>query len=222
MAELLVRVVDKVSVDPVLDARLTKRGHVIVVRPDGWTWGTEELANPDWRLMRVAGADPVDFAGLIVEEPETDPTTPNKFRQRRAFRLDLDASTVDDAGLRSFFDDFTLTPIDVKAETTKTAAAVTETVVSTIEEVVIVDLPDGTKAATSKTTTVSREVVRYPVGLLDDATAAKLGGLAVTFVPADLRTSVVADVDAAVIEKVTVPLPPIDDPSVIGPSPVIF
>ena len=49
MSELLVRVHDKINEDFYLNCQCTKRGDVIVARPDGWPWGKEELANPDWR-----------------------------------------------------------------------------------------------------------------------------------------------------------------------------
>lgn len=90
MAELLIRVVDKISDDFYLNTQLTKRGDVIVAQPDGWAWGKLELSNPDWRIIVVAGeAD--DFVGLVAPEPETDPLNPSRTRQRRAFRLDLES-----------------------------------------------------------------------------------------------------------------------------------
>lgn len=89
MAELLLRVVDKTSPDPYRDARLTKRGDVIVVCPDGWNWGLEELASPDWRILRLPALSVSEARALLAEEPETDPTQPSRVRQRRAFRLNL-------------------------------------------------------------------------------------------------------------------------------------
>jgi hypothetical protein len=91
MCEILVRVRSKSSDDPVLDCKLTKRGDVIVARPDGWAWGAQELANPDWRIIRLP-AVPLDEAeAMLAPEPETDPQNPSRMLQRRAFRLDLDS-----------------------------------------------------------------------------------------------------------------------------------
>lgn len=91
MCELLVRVVDKVSADPYLDAALTKRGDVIAVQPDGWVWGLEEQRSPEWRILRVPGVSVAAAASLLTPEPETDPQNPSRMLQRRMFRLDLDA-----------------------------------------------------------------------------------------------------------------------------------
>lgn len=46
--EALIRVVDK---GPNEDH--SKAGDVIAICPDGWAWGTQELVNPDWRIIRV-------------------------------------------------------------------------------------------------------------------------------------------------------------------------
>jgi len=46
--EFLIRVVDKGITD-----NCSKRGDVISACPDGWTWSTFELSNPDWRIVSV-------------------------------------------------------------------------------------------------------------------------------------------------------------------------
>ena len=46
--EILIRVVDKGP-----DEDHSKAGDVIAVCPDGWQWSAAELANPDWRIIRV-------------------------------------------------------------------------------------------------------------------------------------------------------------------------
>lgn len=98
MCELLVRVVDKTNPDdPYLDAQLTKRGDVICVQPDGWPWGTEELKNPDWRIIKLPGVNPDALAAFLSPEIDTDPTQPSKVLQRRAFKLDLDHAVLADA-----------------------------------------------------------------------------------------------------------------------------
>jgi recombinational DNA repair protein (RecF pathway) len=59
MAELLIRVVDKVHpTDPAKDQLCFKAGDVIHVAADGWPWGSEELTNPEWRILKLPGVDP--------------------------------------------------------------------------------------------------------------------------------------------------------------------
>lgn len=53
MAEILVRVVDKIQPDPVKAERLLRAGDVVSVCPDGWAWTPIERTNPDWRIVRV-------------------------------------------------------------------------------------------------------------------------------------------------------------------------
>lgn len=89
MAELLVRVRDKVSPDPYLNVRLTKRGDVIVVMPDGHDWAADELRNRDWRIVKVPGLSMVEAEAMTVEEPH-DPER-SRMMLRRWFRLDVDS-----------------------------------------------------------------------------------------------------------------------------------
>lgn len=91
MCEMLVRVVDKVNDDPYLDAQCTKRGDVIAIQPDGWVWGTEELRNPEWRIIKIPGVPVVQAASFLGPEMDLDPANPSRVLQRRAFRLDVDA-----------------------------------------------------------------------------------------------------------------------------------
>lgn len=92
MCEMLVRVVDKVGDNPVLDAKCTKRGDVIAVCPDGWIWGREELKNPDWRIVKVPGVTVSEASGFLAPELSAGPVAVDLLR-RRAFRLDLDGLT---------------------------------------------------------------------------------------------------------------------------------
>lgn len=85
--ELLVRVKDKIGSDVYHDVKLTKRGHVIVVKPDGHDWGARELDNPDWRIIRIPGISEAEATAMLAEEPGLDT---NRMKQRRAFKLDLD------------------------------------------------------------------------------------------------------------------------------------
>ncbi len=91
MCELLLRVSDKINTDPVLDSKCTKRGDVIVVMPDGWGWGTEELRNPDWRILQLPNVTVEQAASFLSPEPEDNPQAPSLVRQRRLFKIDLDA-----------------------------------------------------------------------------------------------------------------------------------
>lgn len=85
--ELLIRIRDKKSDDPYLDCQLTKRGDVIVYRPDGWEWSNAERTNPDWIIIQVPISDAV--AQSLCEPEPGDPKL-NKMLQRRGFKLDLD------------------------------------------------------------------------------------------------------------------------------------
>ena len=90
MAEMLVRVVDKISADPYLNAKLTKRGDVISVQPDGWVWGKEEQKNPDWRIVKLPGVSVTNASQFVAPEKDADLKNPSRVLQSRAARLDLD------------------------------------------------------------------------------------------------------------------------------------
>lgn len=96
MSELLVRIVDKVNdADPYLNAKCTKRGDVIVVVEDGWAWGGKEKANPEWRIVKLPKVTVSEAQAFLSPEPITDPAAPNRVKQRRAFRLNLDTLPLD-------------------------------------------------------------------------------------------------------------------------------
>lgn len=66
MAELLIRIVDKVNPDNAAQNQLCfKAGDILHVAPDGWTWGTEELSNPEWRILKLPGMAPELFTDLM-------------------------------------------------------------------------------------------------------------------------------------------------------------
>lgn len=101
MAELLVRLVDKVNADPALDAGCTKRGDVIVVKEDGWPWGDRENDGVTYKVYRlpISVAEAEQFLGS--QRPETAEPTP--FVHRRAFGIDLEkleAGVMDIAALK--------------------------------------------------------------------------------------------------------------------------
>lgn len=95
MPELLVRVVDKVNSDPYLDALCTKRGDVIVVKPDGWAWGGKERDNSEWRIIKLDAPEAECLQFISAELPET--ATSNRMVRKRAFTFDIEAF---DAGER--------------------------------------------------------------------------------------------------------------------------
>lgn len=88
MAELLVRTEDRTTGDPNVDAQNWKRGMVVTVQEDGWPWGTLEVNNPVFLIVKVPGmtvAAASVFLGNLIEDPMTDFTSP-----RRSFKVDLD------------------------------------------------------------------------------------------------------------------------------------
>lgn len=91
MCELLVLSVNKVNADPYLDAKQYKRGDVVCVKPDGWGWGRQELANPLFRIIKVPGVSVSQASGFLGPELDSDPTNPSQMLRPRAFSLDLDA-----------------------------------------------------------------------------------------------------------------------------------
>lgn len=90
MAEIIVRVKDKINKDFYLNCQCTKRGDVIEVQEDGWPWGTQDLANPDWRLIKLPQYSVADLQGFLAPELPTDIKNPSKTLQRRAFKFDID------------------------------------------------------------------------------------------------------------------------------------
>lgn len=109
MAELLIRVVSKVNLDDIYkDVKLTKRGDVIVAQPDGWLWGSEELRNPDWRILKWPSISVADAQPLLSEEipdaPWPIPGQKDPMLQRRGFYLDVDSVVIPNA-LRNYIND---------------------------------------------------------------------------------------------------------------------
>lgn len=105
MAELLIRVVDKVNEDFYLNCQCTKRGDVVVAQPDGWAWGLEELKNPDWRIVVMPELSLGDAQAMLAPELDKDPKSPSKTLQRRAFKFDLDALATSSPDAKAFLAD---------------------------------------------------------------------------------------------------------------------
>lgn len=87
--ELLVRIVDKPkSGDAVVDAQRTTAGDVIAAKPDGHFWGREEVANPEWRIIRVPGMGEAEADALLSGElPRA--FAPNRMLRKRGVKLDV-------------------------------------------------------------------------------------------------------------------------------------
>jgi hypothetical protein len=82
MAELLIRVVDKVQPDPVKAERLLRAGDVVSVCPDGWPWTVIERTNSEWRIIRV------NLLATTVEALIARSSNP-LVRRRREWKLDF-------------------------------------------------------------------------------------------------------------------------------------
>lgn len=93
MCEICVRVTSKTNPnDQVKDAQLTKRGHIIDVRPDGWGWTTTELTNPDWRMISLPNITVSQATAYLAAGTATPNTA--EIAARRAFKFDIDANTL--------------------------------------------------------------------------------------------------------------------------------
>lgn len=88
MAEILLRVVDKVGADVYKNCQCLKRGDVVVVQPDGWPWGREELTNPDWRIIKLPNVTVAEMQQFLSAEPITDPAAQSRTRLRRWYYVD--------------------------------------------------------------------------------------------------------------------------------------
>lgn len=101
MAELLIRVHDKINADFYLNCQCAKRGDVIVICEDDWGWSAIERTTAEWRILR-APESAADLSGLLAPEPATHPTRRSRTLQRRQFHLDLDRMT---GPLKQYIDD---------------------------------------------------------------------------------------------------------------------
>ena len=65
-AELLVKACDATHKNEVKDLRgCYKKGYVVVIKPDGWKWGKEELNKEKFYVVRIKDANPEDLQHLI-------------------------------------------------------------------------------------------------------------------------------------------------------------
>lgn len=92
MSELLIRAQDNVDLDPFVNLKSWKRGMVVVVMPDGWAWGKEELNNPLFTIFQVPDMSVTQasvFLGSLIPVSGKDTTNP-----LRQFKVNLDDPSV--------------------------------------------------------------------------------------------------------------------------------
>lgn len=91
MAELLVRVIDKVNKESVyLDCGCTKRGDVIAACPDGWAWGSAEVSDPQYQIVKVPDLSLEEAAALTAQDVGFGKIQASRTLLKRTFHLDLE------------------------------------------------------------------------------------------------------------------------------------
>jgi hypothetical protein len=94
MAEMMVCMEDRVSVDIESTSKQPQRGDVVRVMPDGWNWGAAERAAP-FSIVIVPDAVPEDLAVFIFPEAPPEPGMEwwalSNTLQFRGFKVDVDA-----------------------------------------------------------------------------------------------------------------------------------
>jgi hypothetical protein len=79
--------VDKVPGDDFRSAMFTKAGDVIYVAEDQHVWGTEEIANPEWRIIRMPGVSAASMRDMM--EPRSNPKSRDRMVAARKVCFDL-------------------------------------------------------------------------------------------------------------------------------------
>jgi hypothetical protein len=75
MAELLIKAIDATMPDSALEAQQSfKRGHPIVVMPDGWQWGAAETL-PLFVVLKLPGIDVSAVTQYVAPYLDTDGQT---------------------------------------------------------------------------------------------------------------------------------------------------
>lgn len=93
MAELLIKAVDATHDDPEKDQRgCYKRGDIVVVRPDGWGWGTQEVIPPAsgglFVVVKITDVTPAQIRRW-VKNNWSDDIEGNSDTRRRRVRIDV-------------------------------------------------------------------------------------------------------------------------------------
>jgi hypothetical protein len=84
--EFLLRIETKTDVAAGREHHACRAGDVVVMRPDGWAWGSKERTLPFWRIVRVPITE-AEAEAFLNREPgdlRTDRTL-----RRRVYRLDF-------------------------------------------------------------------------------------------------------------------------------------
>ena len=112
MAELLIRVKDSYPLTgkSEFDAKASRRGDVIVVKEDGWSWGDKELSCDFWRIVKIPGVPAVQFAQFISSEKDTDPLKPKSTLLFRMNKFDIDMPTLPKEFVDHIADDTRVSP----------------------------------------------------------------------------------------------------------------
>lgn len=111
MAQLLIRVVDKVHPDFYENTKNTKRGDVVMACPDDWVWGSEAMTAPYWRIIKHTQLPLSEAQALMTPELDVDPQNPSRTLQKRAFKLNIDAAALPQAIKTWLADDSRATPV---------------------------------------------------------------------------------------------------------------
>lgn len=111
MAELLIRVKDKIGADFYLDCQCTKRGDVIIAAIDGQVWGKEELSLPFYRILKHTGVTVAEASQFVAPELPVDPANPSRTLKRRQFKMNIDLATLPAAFKTWLADDTRKVPI---------------------------------------------------------------------------------------------------------------
>ena len=110
--QILLRIRDKINSDNLLlDAKCLKRGDVVTAVGDSHVWGSGELTNPDWRIIKAVNLTREATDSMVGEEAETDPQNPNMMRQRRGFMFDFSHPGLPQAFVDFIADDTRAIPI---------------------------------------------------------------------------------------------------------------
>lgn len=88
MAELCIKMIEDTNTDDIYaDVKRFHRGDVIVIKDDGYVWGSAEKEGA-LAILKVPGVAASLLVGFLAPEPG-DPET-NRMLQRRAFKFDVD------------------------------------------------------------------------------------------------------------------------------------
>jgi len=97
MAELLVRIVDKInSSDSYLNTQCLKRGDVVVVQENDWDWSLAELAGNPWTVIKFPDGSVSAANSYLVPVYATGPDDPTIILPR-AYYFDLDQAGISPA-----------------------------------------------------------------------------------------------------------------------------